>query len=278
MRRFESQVKPDEMLMVGLEGQNDAEVLRNLRSAMQTGEILTGYCVKAQADGSLVISLSKTITGIIPREEVSYRVEKDGQVHLGKSMSRVGLNVQFKVMELKMENDVITPILSRKEAVGAVREQYKKDLKVGDIVKGVVIGIQNWGAFVDIGGDVAGVLATPDISRVFIKHPAEVIQVGQFVDVVVTDIKQDGDDIKVSFSRKDLLPDWKDIGKHFKEGDVVLGRVKTIIDTGIFIEIDESFEGLADFIPERTFKYGDTVRVKITSIQVPKHKLKLRIL
>lgn len=278
--RYANQLIPDEIKVDFEEdNSNDAEIIKELRKAMETKKTLSGYCVQALEDGTLEIKLGNNIRGFIPREEVTYKVEKDGQVHLGKCQNRVGLFVSFKVRGLKQEdNGEIVVALSRKAAVIEVNERYAKDLKVGDVLEGVITGMQPYGAFVDIGGDVSGIVAVRDITKVIISHPSEAIKLGQRVTVVLksVDKKPDGS-LTVTFSREQLLPGWEDIDKYYKQGATVVGKVKNIWDTGVFVELSESFEGLADFVPGRTFKYGEKVRVKIDVINKERQKIKLRI-
>lgn len=276
MNRYENQ-KPEEIILGCNDSVTDNEILKELKDAMQTNKTLNGYCIQCEEDGSLEIQLGKKIKGIIAREDVSYKVQKDGLVHLGKCQSRVGLYVSFKVKDIKIRDGAVTVKLSRREAVEEVKERYIKELKVGDIVEGVVTGIQGYAAWIDIGGDVSGILSIRDITRVPISHPSEVLEIGEAVTVVVTEItKSDG--LTVSFSRKELLPDFSEIDKYFKQGTTRVGKVKKVWDTGIFVELSEAFEGLADFVPGKTFKYGDKVRVKIELINKTRKKIKLRII
>lgn len=280
MQKYENQSMPDEARFYLDEDNSisDGEVFRRLVKAKRENETLIGYCHKCLGNGDLEIELSKNIKGVIPREEVTYKVERDGEVHLGKCMSRVGMYLQFKIKELKEEDGELNVILSRKEAVREIRERYKKELKPGMIVKGVVTGIQSWGAFIDIGGDVDGIIGVADVARVFIKNPSEVLSMGKVVEVVIDEINKVGEDIQLVLNRKVLLPDFDQIEKYYKAKETVKGRVKKIIDSGIFVELNDAFEGLAEFLPDREFKYGETVRVKIHSINKEKKKIRLRIL
>lgn len=281
MNIYANQVKPEEIVL-NLEDNSfatDVEVLRELKSAIKTNKTLSGYCAECDEEGLLQIQLSNRIRGIIPREEVTYKLERDGLVHLGKCQNRVGLCVPFKVKSLEEKNGEITANLSRKDAVLEVRNTYAKELKVGDVVEGVVVGLQSYGAFIDCGGDVSGILSIRDITKVFISHPSEVLKVGQHVTVVVSAFEADKDNnIVITYNREQLLPGWDEIDQYVKEGKTVMGRVKRIIDTGIFIELDQSYEGLAEFVPGMTFKYGDRIRVKVDLVNKSKKKIKLRII
>ncbi len=259
-------------------GNNNIEIMTKLREAMTTGEILYGFCRQAKRDGTLVIDLADDVTGLIPRAEVTYKVEKDGLVHKGICQRKVGLNVPFIVKIISVDNNGGFVVdLSRKEAVEKIKKFYKDNLKKGVVVKGIITGFQEYGAFIDIGGDIEGLLGTPEISRTYIEHPSQVFRIGQTLDVLVIDF--DPDNFKVRFSRKELLPTWEEIHDRYKKGDVVLGTLKNSLNTGFFIQLDEAFEGVADFPTDgRRFKNGDKVRVRINSIDDKREKIKLKIL
>lgn len=280
MEKYLNQVLPDEVLFEGTGiAKNQNEVLRKLKDAMESNKTLSALCSRCSEEGTLTIDLGGNITGIVPREEVAYKLGQDGLVHLGKCRDRVGLYISFKVMDIK-EDEFANPqaILSRKAAMIEIKERYSKELKVGSIVEGVVVGMQSYGAFIDIGGDVSGILNVRNITKVFIEHPEEKLQIGQKVTVMVDSIEVDSTgNIVITYNRESLLPGWESIDKYFKKGETVMGRVKKISDTGVFVELNESFEGLADFVPNKNFEYGQRVRVKIDSINKERKKIKLRI-
>ncbi len=265
---------------------NDFEMIKKLKMAIQTGEIMSGECIKATENGDMVIELSPNIVGIIPRNEVTYIVEKDGNVHKGKAQKKVFLNVNFKVKEILDEKNELgqtVVLLSRKDVVEEIRDRYKAELKEGHLVQGVVVGIENYGAFIDIGGDVSGVLSKAEICKVWINHPSEKLSIGDPIDVVVKEplgVKKDNE-ILISFTRKPLFKGWDQVDKLFKKGEVVKGRVKDTNGaggTGIFVEISDDFEGLADYKAGRRYSYGDYVRVRIDYIDAKKEKIKLTII
>lgn len=259
---------------------DDEKVIAQLKNAIKTNETLTGYCQKSLKDGTLVIKLGNNIKGYIPLEDLTWQREKDGTVHKGVANSKVGLNVHFKVKRIeKNDNEDTLVYLSRKEAMLEVAAKYQKDLTVGMILSGIVIGMQPFGAFIDIGGDVTGVVSLADINRVHLQSPNDALKIGQRVNVILSSIKTGVDgNTKLFFSRKELLPSFDDIDKYYEVGETVIGKVKTQINTGLFVELDESFEGLADFPNDRKVKYGDIVKVKIEGISKEKRKIKLRII
>jgi small subunit ribosomal protein S1 len=261
-------------------------MIKKLKLAMQTGEIMSGECIKTTEDGDMVIDLSPNVVGIIPRNEVTYSVESDGNVHKGKAQKKVFLNVNFKVKEILDEKNELgqtVVLLSRKDVVEEIRDRYKAELKEGHLVQGVVVGIENYGAFIDIGGDVSGVLSKAEICKVWINHPSEKLSIGDPIDVVVKEPlgEKKGNEILISFTRKPLFKNWDVVNKLFKKGEVVKGRVKDTNGaggTGIFIEISDDFEGLADYKTGHRYNYGDFVRVRIDYIDAKKEKIKLTII
>jgi ribosomal protein S1 len=307
MQRYNN-VLPEQLNYLMSPKYNDFEMLKRLKMAMSTGEIMAAECIKTTEGGDMVLELSQNVVGLIPRNEVTYIVEKDGNVHKGKAQKKVFLNVNFKVkdiiegnaaerskifetisqqgkefIETKIGEGKVVAILSRKEVVEEIRDKYKAELHEGHLVQGVVFGIEEYGAFIDIGGDVSGLLPKAEICKVWINHPSEKLAIGDPIDVVVKEPlgKKRDNEVLISFTRKPLAKGWDEIEKLFKKGEVVKGRVKDTNGaggTGIFIEVSDDFEGLADYKPGRRYNYGDYVRVRIDHIDPKKEKLKLTII
>lgn len=272
--------KPDEIMFNSAlgEGESDSIVLNKLRQAQRKKEAVLGYCSKCLKDGTLLIDFSDKVKGYIPREEVSYKVEKDGRVHIDKARGRVGLTIKCAVKEIKEENGEFRVMLSRKDVVEKVKDKYIKELKEGMIVTGVVVNLNDNGAMIDIGGDVVGLLGVGRISRIFIDKPSDVLSVGQIVNVVITKWHVNDDKgFQIEFDREILLPTFDDIDKYYKEGETVMGKVKNKMNTGHFIQLDENFEGLVDFMPNVKLTKGETVRVRITRIDKKNERIKLEL-
>jgi len=286
---------------------SDVQIIRKLRTAVESRELLSGECMKVTEGGDAIVKLSSRVKGIIPRNQITYIKEQvSGRVHKGKAQALVYLNVKFYVKEFidgtpenskwynmvsdsakefirfqRKEEKIPVAILSRKEYVEEVRDRYKDELEVGHRVQGVVTGFERYGAFVDIGGDVSGVLHTGEICTAWIRKPTDKLSVGDAIDVVIKHPlkKKRENEILVSFTRKPMFKKFGDIGKYFKVGEVVRGVIKdpyALGGRGIFIEIGDAFEGLADYNGER-FQYGDKVRVRINQIDKKREKIKFTI-
>lgn len=283
METLHNQFAPEELFLKNLEepampAVNYTEVVKRYKEALKKGTILSGICERCFEDGTLIIDLEEGVKGFIPREEVSYIVEEDGLVHLGKCRTRVGLKVQYKVKEVKAEKDKEPVfILSRKAAMEEIRDRYAKSLQTGMKIKGVITGLQPYGAFIDIGGDVPGILAVADISNVYVRHPQEIFNVGDVVEVVITGISYDKtNNLNLNFSRKELLPGWETIDACLRKGETCIGTVKNPCNTGMYVELPGGFEGIADFVPNKKFEYGDKARVTIERIDKAKNRIRLK--
>ncbi|NBI07645.1 S1 RNA-binding domain-containing protein [Senegalia massiliensis] len=283
MERYNNEL-PEQLVFAEQPRYNDMQMLRKLKRAKEKDEVLTGECIKATHNGDLIIKLSPNLEGIIPRNEITYIIEKDGKVHKAQAQKKVFLDVNFKVTEI-IEGDELKDTkvyLSRKRVVEDIRDKYREELKKGHLVQGVVIGIADIGAFIDIGGDVIGILPKAFICKVWIDHPSEKLRVGDSVDVVLKDEigEKNSEELLITFTRKPLFKKWNEIDKEFKLGDVVKGRIKDTRGangSGIFVEISDDFEGLANYTNKR-YSYGDLVRVRIDNIDKKREKMKLTII
>lgn len=271
-----NQVCLPEELCGGIGTISDIEMIEKLKNAKNNGNILTGFCTKAKENGDLEVELTKNIKGIIKREDVSWKVEKDGQVHVGKCYARVGLPINFKVIKINSSDGKYEVILSRKAAMEECRQDIVDNLKEGMKVKGIVTGIMDFGVFIDIGGDVSGILGKADMARAVVRHPSDLFKVGDEIEVIVKKIYPES--LKISFSRIELLPTWEEIENYYQNGDITIGILKSRIDSGWFIQLNEVYEGLADFVPNRVFQKGEHVKVKIIKIMKESKRIKLLII
>ena len=147
-------------------------------------------------------------------------------------------------------------------------------LKPGVKLKGIVVNLLDYGAFVDVGGGVTGLIKLSDVSDIPLKHPNEVLRIGQRINVIVK--KYDRDTGKIELSYKEQLGTFEQNVKKLKEGDIVEGIVKNRIKTGIFIELKPNLIGLAEHI--NGLEYGQKVLVSIKRINIEKKKIKLIVI
>ncbi len=246
---------------------------QGINDALLNGKIMNGIVTKCDSNYNLYIDMGDNIKGIIPREEVeAINVDKTGFPKPNICVNKVNKVVQFKVKSIKDED---IAILSRKAVGQAALNWVKYDLKEGDIVKGIVKNIRPYGAFIEIGGGVVGLLHIEDMSVARIKNPSERLNIGQKVNVVIKSVDRENDRVLLSY--KELFGSWKENADKFEEGSTVIGIAREIEKSknGIFIELTPNLVGLAEY--KDNIEYGQKVSVYIKKIIQDKKKIKLLI-
>ncbi|MBI2845977.1 MAG: S1 RNA-binding domain-containing protein [Chloroflexi bacterium] len=232
--------------------------------------------------GGLVTSLWG-LEGFIPASYLSDLRGGEDEADLKEQLSRyVGRVLQVKVLEVDRPGARL--ILSPRDSA---REPSKFDLSglaAGKVVRGRITRIADFGAFVDIGG-VEGLLHVSEIAWGRVPHPAQVLKVGEEVEVYILDV--DPHRRRVALSRKRLLPDpWKGIEEEFKVGQVVEGTVTRVVDFGAFVRLREGVEGLIHlselaegnfFHPHNVVREGEVVRVRILNLDPVRHRVGLSL-
>lgn len=228
-----------------------------------------GLCIKCNADGDLTI-LYGTTECLMPKNEVT--IENDTDIHIGLCNRKVGSYVKFKVKEVTDNNIIIT----RKDYIKKIRDNYNKILKEGSIVNGKVVRIdETRGVFVDIGADCVGVIPRKFLENIYVSTLANHITEGEMVTVVITDIKrnEDGSIRTFGLNRKVLLPQFEELAANYKIGDVIIANVKAINATGIYCSLDKHLDILCDFSNTLTVSPNDKVVVKINKIRTDKKRI-----
>lgn len=242
--------------------------------AYQNDTVLNGYVIKCDANYNLYIKSDDDVVGIIPRNEVeAINIDEKGMPRPNICMSKVNKFVQFKVKSVEEQNHFI---LSRKEVCKEALKWVINDLTEGQVVDGIVKSMQPYGVFVEIGGGVVGLLRIEDISVARIKNPSERFEIGQRIKVMVKSIDRNLE--RVILTYKELLGNWQDNVKLFREGDIVTGiaRETDKNKNGIFVELRPNLVGMAEYKPN--IEYGQNVIVNIKRIIPEKKKIKLVII
>jgi small subunit ribosomal protein S1 len=198
-----------------------------------------------------------------------------------------GKELEFKVIKLdqKRNNVVVSRRAVMEEANSAERDELLANLQEGQSVKGVVKNLTDYGAFVDLGG-VDGLLHITDMAWKRIKHPSEIVEVGQELDVKV--LKFDRERNRVSLGLKQLGEDpWVEITGRYPEGSRVMAKVTNLTDYGCFAEIEEGVEGLVhvsemdwtnkNVHPSKIVQLGDEVEVMVLDIDEERRRISLGI-
>ena len=227
--------------------------------------------------GGLVVDVGQR--GFVPASLISTDFIEDFSVFEGQT-------IRLKVEELDPENNRV--ILSRK-AVEQAENDVKKaslldSLNEGDVIKGKVARLTNFGAFVDIGG-VDGLVHVSELSHEHVQSPEDVVSVGQEVDVKVKSVEKDSE--RISLSIKDTLPTpFENIKGKFHENDVIEGKVIRLANFGAFVEIAPGVQGLVHIseiahkhigTPSEVLEPGQQVSVKILGVDEDKERISLSI-
>jgi small subunit ribosomal protein S1 len=264
------------------EGWSNLETEKNTASAHKISELvkakeknqtLEGLVVMADANYNLHVDLAG-VRGLVPRAEVSAVTGNDGMPLPVASITKVNKVVQFKVKDvIEKENGEYEVILSRKDVELEVRKWMYENLREGIVLSGIVRNMEQYGVFIDVGGGVTGLLHIEDISIARIKHPNERFRIGDKIKVIVKSF--DRETGRIILSHKELLGNWEDNIREFKEGTTVIGTVRAREKNGIFIELKPNLVGLAEH--KSGVEYGQKVSVFIKKIVPEKKKIKLVI-
>lgn len=247
-----------------------------LEKAHEAEEIITGT-ITGKVKGGFTVELGD-IRAFLPGSLVDVRPVRDTSYLEGKEL-------EFKVIKLDQKRNNV--VVSRRAVVeseySAEREELLNSLEEGKSVKGIVKNLTDYGAFLDLGG-IDGLLHITDMAWKRVKHPSEIVEVGQEIEVVV--LKFDKDRNRVSLGLKQLGEDpWAAIAKRYPEGSRLAGKVSNITDYGCFVEIEDGVEGLVhvsemdwtnkNVNPAKVVVLGDEVEVMILDIDEERRRISL---
>ncbi|MBP6345637.1 30S ribosomal protein S1 [Neisseriaceae bacterium CLB008] len=247
-----------------------------LEEAMENGDILSGM-INGKVKGGLTVMVNG-IRAFLPGSLVDVRPVKDTTPYEGKQ-------IEFKVIKLdKKRNNVVVSRRAVLEAtLGEERKALLENLQEGSVVKGIVKNITDYGAFVDLGG-IDGLLHITDIAWRRVKHPSEVLEVGQEVEAKV--LKFDQEKSRVSLGMKQLGEDpWHGLSRRYPQSTRLFGKVSNLTDYGAFVEIEQGIEGLVhvsemdwtnkNVHPSKVVQLGDEVEVMILDIDEDRRRISL---
>ncbi len=246
---------------------------RGLERAIADGAVLEAIATSCDSARNLTVDLG-CMTGIIRRCDAA--CVQEGEILKDIAIiSRVGKAVCFKVLAIREdENGSPYALLSRKSAQEECMRAFLGDLIPGDIIDARVTHLEHFGAFVDIGCGIASLLSIDCISVSRISHPRDRFFVGMPIKAVIKSIDESSGRIFVS--HKELLGTWEENVEHFSIGQTVMGKVRSVEQYGIFIELLPNLAGLAEY--REGVKVGTSVAVYIKNIIPERMKIKLVII
>ena len=283
-------VKPGDFVSVAIEslenGYGDTILSRdkakrlaawlNLEKALEKGELVSGT-ITGKVKGGLTV-MTNGIRAFLPGSLVDTRPVKDTSPYEGKTL-------EFKVIKLdrKRNNVVVSRRAVVEASMGEERARLLETLKEGAIVRGTVKNITDYGAFVDLGG-IDGLLHITDLAWRRVRHPTEVVQVGQEITAKV--LKFDQEKNRVSLGVKQLGEDpWVGLGRRYPHGTRLFGKITNITDYGAFVEIESGIEGLVhvsemdwtnkNVDPRKVVQLGDEVEVMVLEIDEERRRISL---
>ncbi|MEO0574763.1 MAG: 30S ribosomal protein S1 [Pseudomonadota bacterium] len=255
-----------------------ARTWTRLEKAFEGSEIVNGV-INGRVKGGFTVEIDN-VRAFLPGSLVDVRPVRDPSYLEGKVL-------EFKVIKLdQMRNNVV---VSRRAVVeeeySAEREELLKSLQEGNTVKGIVKNLTDYGAFVDLGG-IDGLLHITDMAWKRVKHPSEVVAVGEEIDVKI--LKFDRERQRVSLGIKQLGADpWQAISRRYPPNTRLFGKVTNIADYGCFVEIEEGVEGLVhvsemdwtnkNVNPQKVVHLGEEVEVMVLEIDEERRRISLGI-
>ena len=288
--RGEVEAKPGDYVSVAIEmledGYGETRLSRekakriaawnDLDKAMNEGTLVKGL-ITGKVKGGLTVMVNG-IRAFLPGSLVDVRPVKDTTPFEGKEF-------EFKVIKLdrKRNNVVMSRRAVMEASLGEERQSLLENLKEGTVVKGIVKNITDYGAFVDLGG-IDGLLHITDLAWRRVRHPSEVLAVGDEVEAKI--LKFDQEKNRVSLGMKQLGDDpWIGISRRYPSGTRLFGKVTNLTDYGAFVEVEQGIEGLVhvsemdwtnkNIHPSKVVQLGDEVEIMILEIDEERRRISL---
>ncbi len=249
----------------------------NIITKCEEGSIVQGR-VKGKVKGGLIVAMG--VDAFLPASHIDIQPPKNLDQYVGQTYD-------YKVLKINLERKNI--VLSRRELIEEQRASKRRDLlervNPGDVVKGVVKNITDFGAFIDLDG-MDGLLHITDMSWGRISHPSEMLKQGEEIDVMIIEINREKERVSLGLKQTKSNP-WQDIEAKYPIGAKVAGKVVNLVPYGAFIEIEEGVEGLVHVTemswtkritkPSELLKVGDEVEAVVLGIQKDEEKISLGI-
>jgi len=249
----------------------------NIITKCEEGSIVQGR-VKDKVKGGLIVAMG--VDAFLPASHIDIQPPKNLDQYIGQTYD-------YKVLKINLERKNI--VLSRRELIEEQRASKRRELlekiNPGDLVKGVVKNITDFGAFIDLDG-MDGLLHITDMSWGRISHPSEMLKQGEEIEVMIIEINRDKERVSLGLKQTKSNP-WENIENKYPIGTHVKGKVVNLVPYGAFIEIEEGVEGLVHVTemswtkritkPSELLRVGDDVEAVVLGIQKDEEKISLGI-
>jgi small subunit ribosomal protein S1 len=247
-----------------------------IEKVMNDDGVVDGTVIEV-VKGGLIVDIG--LRGFLPASLVDLRRVRDLHPFVGKK-------IEAKIIELDRNRNNV--VLSRRkyleEAQSEGRKKFLEELQRGEVRKGTVSSIVNFGAFVDLGG-VDGLVHVSELSWRHVEHPSEVVQVGQEVEVEVLDVDLERERISLSLKKTQEDP-WRQFARLHQPGEIIEGQVTKLVPFGAFVRVAEAVEGLVHIseladrhvdTAEQVVTVGENTKVKIIEVDSERRRISLSI-
>jgi len=252
-------------------------IWERINAAVEDGTPMEGDIV-AEVKGGFLVDIGSSINAFLPISQVDIKPVKNPS-------SFVGRHLKFKILKVnqRKENVIISRRIFMEEERDRKRKEFWKNVKIEQVVYGIVRNITDYGAFIDLGG-VDGLLYLNEITWGRITHPKEYLRVGDEIKVKVIDVDVEKERVSVSIKQLKLDP-WLNIEERYSPGTKVRGKVAGIVDYGVFVELEQGVEGLLHVSemswdkrfknPNKIVKKGDWLDLVILDVDKEKNRVSL---
>lgn len=265
----------DGQIVLSLEKAQKHRRWEHILDTYKEGSIIPGIVVR-KVKGGLMVDIG--IEAFLPGSQIDNKRIKSLDDFIGKKYD-------FKILKINIERKNI--VVSRRELLEEERASKKSELleniKVGDLRKGIVKNITDFGVFLDLDG-IDGLLHITDMTWKRIRHPSEMVKLGQELEVIILSIDQDKGRVALGLKQKEKNP-WEEIEKKYPPGTKVKGKITNLVSYGAFIELEPGIEGLIHVSemswtktisdPSEMVNIGDEVEAIVLSIQKEEGKISL---
>lgn len=266
-------------ILVSLSSGLQQEDWLRAKEMLETGKTIACPVVAVNM-GGIVVQFGR-LQGFVPNSHLTWQPMRTSPSHLEETKAQlVGQTLTLAILDVDQRRRRL--VLSKRAADHQRREGLLADIVPGQRRTGVVRNLVEFGAFVDLGG-IDGLIHISELDWQHVKHPADVLQVGQEVHVEVLNVDLERE--RIGLSRKRALPDpWDETLQKIKPGDVVAGVVSNIVDLGLFVELGRGVEGLLrrSELPEWAREFdapnrGATIHVRIVGIDEERRRISLQL-
>lgn len=243
----------------------------------EEGTVVSGR-VKSKVKGGLIVSMG--VDAFLPASQIDVQPPKNLDQYIGQTYD-------FKVLKINLDRKNI--VVSRRELIEEQRhikrQQLLAEVQPGDIRRGVVKNITDYGAFIDLDG-LDGLLHITDMSWGRISHPSEMVKISEEIDVMIIEVDREKERVSLGLKQTTSNP-WDDIEKRYPVGGKIDGKVVNLVPYGAFIELEEGVEGLVHVTelswtkriskPSEVLRVGDTISTVVLGIQKEDQKISLGV-